>query len=135
MLMAVADGTRFLLDTHTFLWWHWNAPELGPLARSVIQRPGNAIFVSAVSNYEMAYERNRGRLEAPENLTDYLIRAGFLPLPLSLRHAEEAGRLPLSHRDPFDRMLAAQAMVEGLILITNDSAMRGFGVSILPARR
>ena len=135
MLIDMADRRRFLLDTHTFLWWHWNSPQLGPIARSVIERPGNAIFVSAVSSYEMAYGRNRGRLEAPENLADFLTREGFRPLPLSLLHAEEAGRLPLGHRDPFDRMLAAQAMVEDLILITNDSAMRGFGVSILAARR
>ena len=126
---------RFLLDTHTFLWLIREAPELGAEARRTINAPENEIFVSAVSIYEIAYKSTWGRLDAPENLEELVDESRYIPLPLSLRHAEQSALLPTLHKDPFDRMLVAQAIVDRLTLITSDSQIRRFGVPTLEARR
>ena len=126
---------RFLLDTHTFLWLIREDPELGAGARRAIDTPDNEIFVSAISLYEIAYKSTWGRLDAPGNLEELVDKSRYIHLPLSLRHAEQAALLHTHHKDPFDRMLVAQATVDGLILITADSQIRRFGVPTLEARR
>ena len=123
--------TRYLLDTHTFLWWHEANPRLGTQALLEIRNPANEVFFSAISCYEIELKRSLGKLRAPEDL---VTNHRFLPLPILIAHADLAGRLPIHHRDPFDRILAAQAMVENLVLITADANIPSFGVAVMPTR-
>ncbi len=123
-----------LLDTQSLLWWLWNFPDLGPGAREAIDDRGKQVFVSAVSIYEIGYKRSAGRLEAPENLEGTLSGLGFTGLPVATAHAERAGQLPMLHRDPFDRILIAQALSEGMALVTADSEIRKYEVSVLAAQ-
>jgi len=115
---------RFLLDTHTLLWCFNASPSLSPRARRLIENGGNEIFVSAASAWEIATKVRLGKLPTGEDLIGeferYISRLGFEGLPISLRHAVRAGRLPGEHRDPFDRMLVAQAEAEDLAIISND---------------
>lgn len=126
----------YLLDTDAFLWWLWRDPRLGPVAHSIIDSRENEVYVSAVSFYEISYKANRRRLEreTPVDLETAAAADGFERLELSPSHAERAGWLPLRHRDPFDRMLAAQAIANGLTLVTSDAQMAGFGIPVLAAR-
>lgn len=124
-----------LLDTHSLLWWIWHSPELGPIASTAIEDAENEIFVSPVSIYEISYKRTAGRLEAPEDLQRTMSDLGFVGLPVTNAHAERAGLLPIGHRDPFDRLLVAQAISEGLVLITADADIQRYDVPLLDARR
>ncbi len=124
--------TRYLLDTHAFLWWHDSSPQLGTRATLQIRNSQNEVLFSAISSYEMEFKRNLGKLRAPDHLEDLLASHGFVPLPVTLAHAELAGRLPMHHRDPFDRILVAQAILEDLVLITGDNNVRRFDVPVLP---
>ncbi len=112
---------RLLLDSHVLLWSLMDVSRLGMLAREAITSPGNEVFVSAVSLWELALKREKGKLTAPDDLTTIVEQIGFTPLPLSLFHAEQAATLPMHHKDPIDRMLIAQAQAEGLVLITGDA--------------
>ena len=125
---------RLLLDTHTLLWWILNSVNLGQAARTAIADTENQVFVSAVSIYEIAYKRNAGRLEAPEDLLGTVENLGFDFMAFTLSHADLAGRLPMHHRDPFDRILVAQAMNEDLILITADANIHTFDVNVMPTQ-
>ena len=119
---------RLLLDSHTLLWALSDLPRLGMIAREAIASRENEVFVSAVSIWELAVKREKGTLPAPYGLTGIVERTGFIPLPLSLLHAEQAAMLPMHHRDPFDRMLIAQAQAEGLVLVTRDAYIRRYGI-------
>jgi PIN domain nuclease of toxin-antitoxin system len=113
-----------LLDTHVLAWWLLDSPRLGVLARAAIADPGHLILVSTVSVWEMAQKHGRGRWpEVGPGLATIeadLARLDFRVLPLTLAHALAAGALDWAHRDPFDRMLAAQALAEGATLVTAD---------------
>lgn len=122
---------RLLLDTHTFLWWLADDPALGIRARQEIGRGDNLVFISAVSVWEIAIKRAIGKLSAPEGIEETVTEERFIGLPVSLHHATRAGALPPHHRDPFDRMLIAQAQAEGLILVTGDGAFERYGVEVL----
>ncbi len=124
---------RLLLDTHVFLWCLSNVPELAEAVRAQIADPRNDIFVSAITGWEIAVKRAKGRLTAPDNLGALVAERGFAHLPLTLHHAEQAGNLPLHHRDPFDRFLIAQAQAEGLVLVTRDVRIPLYGVRTLAA--
>ena len=124
---------RLLLDSHTLLWWLSDVPRLGRVAYNAIEAPDNEVFVSAVSMWELGTKRRKGQLDAPDDLASIVERRGFTPLPLSLFHAEQATRLPMHHRDPFDRMLVAQAQAEGLVIVTADAALRRYGVRTMRA--
>ena len=126
---------RLLLDTHTLLWTLRNDPALGPSARRAIASGRNTVFVSAVSVGEIAIKRARERLDVPERLLEGLAENNFQELPISSFHGEQAGALPLFHRDPFDRMLIAQAQAEGLILVTADAAIERYRVRTMAAGR
>ena len=119
---------NLLLDSHTLLWWLSDVPRLGRAAYDAIASPRNEVFVSAVSIWELAVKREKGTLPAPDDLTTLVEQKGFTPLPLTLFHAEQAAMLPMHHRDPFDRMLIAQAQAEGLVLVTRDSYIRRYGI-------
>jgi PIN domain nuclease of toxin-antitoxin system len=115
---------RFLLDTHTLLWCFNDSRSLSARARKLIEDGSNEILVSAASGWEIATKVRLGKLPTGEELVDqldrYLAQLGCDPLPISLDHAVRAGRLPGEHRDPFDRMLIAQAQMENLSIISND---------------
>ena len=124
---------RLLLDTHTFLWWVSDWREIAEPAREVIADPVNEVFVSAVSGWEIGIKKARGRLVAPDNLAAVVEEKRFEHLPLTFDHAERAATLPPHHRDPFDRMLIAQAQAEGLTLVTRDSRIPLYDVSTMSA--
>ncbi|HEY9417830.1 MAG TPA: type II toxin-antitoxin system VapC family toxin [Pseudonocardia sp.] len=124
---------KLLLDTHALLWWLFRIPRLGGKTRARVGSPDNEVFVSAVSGYEITVKQSVGKLEAPSDLEDQISVNGFRSLPLTLHHATVAGELPLHTRDPFDRMLVAQARCEGLTLVTADRAVRVYDVPILDA--
>jgi PIN domain nuclease of toxin-antitoxin system len=124
---------RLLLDTHAFLWWLADAPELGDSARKAIGDERNDVFVSAATGWEIAIKRAVGKLQAPENLDAMVEESGFSHLPITFFHAEQAGALPMHHRDTFDRMLIAQAQAEGLVIVTRDPNIPRYGVRTLDA--
>jgi PIN domain nuclease of toxin-antitoxin system len=121
---------KLLLDTHTILWWLGADPRLGPSARAAIARAGAEAGVSAASIWEASIKRAAGKLSGPDLAS--AVRAAGLPfLRIDERHAKLAGELPLLHRDPFDRMLVAQAMVEGLAVVTGDPDIARYGVPVV----
>lgn len=124
---------RFLLDTHALLWWLFDDPQLSTKARGVLMDRSNAVFVSSASAWEIATKYRLGKLNsaAPlvRDMPGWIVQAGFSELPISLAHAERAGSWPQPHRDPFDRMLAAQSILDGLPLITRDDAIAQFGTA------
>jgi PIN domain nuclease of toxin-antitoxin system len=121
---------RLLLDTHAVLWWL-----LGKrLAKSASERladPSVLVVVSAVSIWEAGIKSALGKLSVPESLARVVPDEGFQPLPITFEHAERAAQLPEHHRDPFDRMLVAQAQLEGLTIVTRDSQFQAYGVPVL----
>ena len=124
---------RLLLDTHTLLWAIQDDPRLDAEARRVIADRSNEVYVSSASVWEISIKRAQGRLEAPDNLAAATAQTEFVELPISNLHAELAGSLPLHHRDPFDRMLVAQAKVEDLVLVTRDPHIMSYDVQTLMA--
>jgi PIN domain nuclease of toxin-antitoxin system len=123
---------RLLLDTHAYLWM-LDAPQRLPVwIRSAIEDGANDVFVSAASAWEIAIKQAIGRLPAARaDPLDALHRSGLADLPVTLEHARRTRSLPLHHRDPFDRMLVAQAQVEGLSLVSRDPAVRQYQVTVL----
>ncbi len=125
---------RCLLDTHVLLWWIDDDPKLGQAPRSIIADPGNEIVVSAATLWEAAIKRALGKLrfETPA-LLDALQRGGMRVLPISAANALAACDLPRHHDDPFDRMLVAQAMAEGMTVLTHDAWLRAYPIAIVQA--
>lgn len=123
---------RLLLDTHSLLWWLGELPQLGPVARAEISKPGATVYVSAVSSAEISIKQAVGKLQAPSDLAGQLVVNGFTELPFTIAHGLAVAKLPLHHRDPFDRMLIAQAQTEGLTLVTADRQIAGYDISVLP---
>jgi len=121
---------RLLLDTHTLLWWLAEPARLSSTALTAIADPGASIHVSAASGWEIATKVRLGKLptasELLDDLPEVVAAQGFESLPVTLSHGLHAGRYDLPHRDPFDRLLAAQAELEGLTLISLDPALRPF---------
>jgi PIN domain nuclease of toxin-antitoxin system len=122
---------RLLLDTHVLIWWDEGA-RLHPDAGRAI-RDADQVYVSAVSGWEIAIKASLGRLRPKRTVAQAVEQSGFEELPVRLHHAEALGRLPWHHRDPFDRMLAAQAQAEGLTLVTRDPAFRRYRLRLLRA--
>ncbi|MCY4338499.1 MAG: type II toxin-antitoxin system VapC family toxin [Gammaproteobacteria bacterium] len=124
---------RLLLDTHVLLWWCAGSKQLKKPVQDIIVDPDNEIFVSAASGYEIAIKRALGKLETTDNLNAQVDKEGFVHLPVTFFHAEQAGQLPFHHRDPFDRILIAQAQAEGLIVVTRDANFHHYGVRTIMA--
>lgn len=124
---------RLLLDTHIFLWTMVESSILDERARRQIVAAGNIAMVSLVSLWELEMKRSLGKLDFPERLYERLPGFGLEILPLTVAHIEAFGLLPVLHRDPFDRMLVAQAKLEQLTLVTRDEEMMRYGVQILKA--
>jgi PIN domain nuclease of toxin-antitoxin system len=123
---------NLLLDTHAVIWFLGGREELRQEARDAIET-ADRVYISAASIWEMATKVARGRLEAPPDFTHRLLDLGMLQLALEWEHARVAGGLPLHHRDPFDRMLVAQAIVERLTIVTRDEAIRRYPVAVITA--
>jgi PIN domain nuclease of toxin-antitoxin system len=119
-----------LLDTHALLWWLGGAA-MEPEAGERISDPEELVLVSAASVWEIGVKRATGKLRFDGSLVDELRREGFDALAVSMAHAERAGGLPPHHRDPFDRMLIAQAQSEGLTVVTRDAAFDPYDVRTL----
>lgn len=124
---------NLLLDTHALLWWLADDPELSRDARAAIADPGNAVYVSAATAWEISIKRALGKLRAPDDLMAAISASGFQELAITIVHAEAAGRLPDHHSDPFGRMLVAQVMSEGLTLVTRDGRMADYRIPIIEA--
>jgi len=123
-----------LLDSHVALWWVAGDSALGSNAVAAIVE-ADQVFVSVVTPWELGIKRASGKLEFPSGLTAELTDAGFSMLPIFAQHAEAAPVLPTHHRDPFDRMLIAQARFERLQIVTADAVIRNYEVEVLDAER
>lgn len=124
---------RILLDSHVALWWLDDSAALGPRCRELIASADEA-FVSAVTPWELGIKRSLGKLSMPDGLVDVLESGGFRSLSITAAHAAMAPALPALHRDPFDRMLVAQAQLETLVLVTADKALASYDVEQFDAR-
>ena len=126
---------RLLLDTHALLWWLAGDEALSVPARAAIADGGNDIFVSAASTWEIATKHRLGKLPGVAAIAADLERAitgqGFTGLPISIRHGQAAGTLPGPHRDPFDRMLMAQALAGALVLVSNETIFDEYSITRL----
>ena len=126
---------RLLLDTHALLWWQTDDDRLSDRARDAIADEANEVHVSAASAWEIATKQRLGKLdEAPDaarRFSELIAADGFLHLPISHLHGLQAGGYRVGHRDPFDRMLAAQSEIEDLVLVTRDPAFELFGTRTL----
>lgn len=123
---------RLLLDTHALVWWLADDPRLSRAAGAALDRAENDLFISAVSGYEIVYKQRAGRLpNAPEDLARRLQRASITVLPITLDHALAAAALLGPHRDPWDRIMMAQALAEGLTVVTVDRVFDQYGVPVL----
>lgn len=126
---------RLLLDTHALYWWLSNEGRLSTSAIEAIADPDAEVCVSAVNAYEISFKNRLGKLEVPNSLldgfSDTMAAQGFNEIAVTVRHALVAGRLAFDHRDPFDRLLIAQALAENLTLVSNEKRFDAAGVSRL----
>ncbi|HEY8452054.1 MAG: type II toxin-antitoxin system VapC family toxin [Micromonosporaceae bacterium] len=126
---------RILLDTHTLLWWLTDDARLSGNAREAIGDMRNEVFVSAASAWEVATKQRLGKLDGLPPVAGWFgeltAADGFVHLSITVRHALHAGGYDVPHRDPFDRMLAAQCELEGLTLVTSDKAFADFGIATM----
>lgn len=135
MTLPETSRTAVLLDTHTLLWWLFDDASLSPRARQVLADRKHTVWVSAASAWEIATKYRLGRLPDAQPLVEdfaaWMARAGFEVLAVDARHAVRAGLLPAVHRDPFDRMLAAQAALEGMAVLGRDVKLGELGAVLV----
>ena len=126
---------RILLDTHAFLWWISDAQQLSQKARQIIGNGENTLFLSAASGWEIAIKTRLGKLKLPTDITSFILEQlsvnAITPLPVQMKHALHVSSLPDFHRDPFDRMIVAQAQVEDLLVLTADPQFAGYNVQTI----
>jgi PIN domain nuclease of toxin-antitoxin system len=127
--------SRLLLDTHAFLWWVDDAPEISASARRVIADMNNECYLSVASCWEMAIKSSLGKLilakPVERFVSEQITANGFSLLNIELRHAAKVEKLPFHHRDPFDRLLIAQAVTEKLTIVSADSGLSEYGVKVI----
>lgn len=130
-------GVSYLLDTHILLWWLFDDPKLDSTCRDIIRNPNHRILVSSASAWEIATKYRIGKLPEAKQLVEaysqILQQAKFIELAITAAHALRAGSLPIAHRDPFDRMLMAQAELENLPILTYDEAFQTGLIQVLPS--
>ena len=122
---------KLLLDTHAALWWLADDDRIGEDVIRHLTDDTNQVLISAVVVWEVAIKRSLGKLDAPEDLAPTLLGAGAQPLPMTLDHAAAVEKLPWRHRDPFDRMLVAQALTEDAAIVSRDEPLAEYGVTIV----
>lgn len=125
---------RLLLDTQVLLWWLEDNPSLGSKAKASITDGYNEVYISATTTWEISIKKALGKLTAPNDMDTIVEEEKFIKLPITLYHGQMAGMLPPHHRDPFDRMLIAQAQAEGLTIVTSDGIFSKYGVRIMKSR-
>ena len=124
---------KLLLDTHVLLWWLDEPTLLSAAARAAIQDPANSVAVSAAVVWEIAIKRGLGKLIAPPDLKAAIADCGFQLLPITAEHALRTEGLEWHHRDPFDRMLVAQALIENGVVVSRDPVLIQYGVPLITA--
>jgi len=124
---------NLLLDTHVLIWTFTDDPSLSQSARDAIIDPGNLVFASAASVWEIAIKRAIGKLRVPDDVNNQIEAHRFEPLAMTTSHAWTAGNLPPHHQDPFDRMLIGQAIEEDLTILTRDVRFDTYGVPLIRA--
>ncbi len=124
---------RPLLDTHAVIWAVSSPATLAPAARAVIEDPANDVFVSSASVWEITIEEALGKLTLPASIEEAIGGSSFDALPITHAHAVLAGRLPPHHRDLFDRMLVAQALIDGLTIVTRDATIPRYTAATIAA--
>jgi len=124
---------KLLLDTHIYLWWLADPAQLADEGRIAITNPRNFVFVSAASIIEIAIKQASGKLKASEPPEAMLESCRFRELPLKIAHASALRSLPPVHKDPFDRLLIAQALAEGMTLLTRDSVLKQYAAPLIAA--
>ncbi len=124
---------NLLLDTHAMLWWLSDDPTLSASARAMIADPENTVFLSAVVVWEIRIKQGIGKLDLPNDFHEVLDNQRFPELPVTVGHAHAIAGLPGVHRDPFDRMLVAQAMVERMTIVTRDKSIAAYDVNVIVA--
>jgi PIN domain nuclease of toxin-antitoxin system len=122
---------KLLLDTHILIWYLADNSKLPSTIRNLIREPQHQVFVSVATVWEITIKKALGKLTSPDNLLEVLVACRFEVLPITIFHALQVGTLPRHHDDPFDRMLIAQSVLEGLTLVTADSKIPAYGISIL----
>ena len=122
---------RLLLDTQAAIWWLSDDPRLAATAASQLHDDSNQVLLSAVVVWEVAIKRALGKLESPDGFAPRLLGAGAVALAVSIEHAAGVERLPQHHRDPFDRMLISQAMIERATIVSSDPKLSAYDVPIL----
>jgi PIN domain nuclease of toxin-antitoxin system len=126
---------KLLLDTQAFLWWVEGTPALGRRARAAVANPDNEVFLSMASCWELAIKLSLGKLRLTQRLDRFIPEQvtvnGFSLLPIELRHVVGVADLAFHHRDPFDRLLAAQALQDQLAIVSSDRAFRKYGVTVI----
>lgn len=122
---------KLLLDTHAALWWLADDARVGRNAERQLSDETNRVLLSAAVIWEVAIKRSLGKLQAPADLAQTLLNAGAQPLAVTLDHAAGVEELPWHHRDPFDRLLVAQALIEGAAIVSQDVRFGQYGVSLL----
>ena len=126
---------KALLDTHTFLWWIANDPQLSQRARQVVEDGATELFLSVASGWEMAITSRLGKLKVPDDLYSFVaeqVRINAIEvLPIEMIHALHVHALPDHHRDPFDRMLVAQSQIEKMPILTSDPQIARYAVTVI----
>lgn len=126
---------KVLLDTHTFLWWINDDPRVSKEARQIIENGKNTLYLSAASGWEIAIKSRLGKLTIPSEIKTFFIEQltvnAILPLPVMMHHALHVYTLPDLHRDPFDRLIIAQAQLEDLPVLTADPQIAAYRVEVM----
>lgn len=124
---------RLLLDSHAFLWWLAEDAKLSAEARQAVADPSSVVHISAATIWELSIKSALGKLDLDgADLVEEIEENAFVELPMTARHSIAAAALPRHHEDPFDRMLIAQAQLEGLTIVTRDASFRAYEVALLP---
>jgi PIN domain nuclease of toxin-antitoxin system len=122
---------KLLLDTHAALWWLADDERLGGNAARQLTDASNRVLLSAAVVWEVAIKRYLGKLQAPADMAPTLLSGGVHPLPITIEHAAAVGALPWHHRDPFGRMLVAQAFAEGAAIVSQDDRLTAYDVTLI----
>ncbi|MGW1185299.1 type II toxin-antitoxin system VapC family toxin [Streptomyces drozdowiczii] len=122
---------KMLLDTYVVLWWLDDSPELAEEVKHLLDTEPS-VFVSAVTPWEISIKQSLGKLHGPADLAERVRDSQFTSLPITAGHGVRAGRLPEHHRDPFDRILIAQAQTEGMTILTRDKWIPSYDVRVMP---
>jgi PIN domain nuclease of toxin-antitoxin system len=122
---------RLLIDSHAFIWWRDGSRALGPAASNAISDPSNEVLISIAGLWELTIKEASGKLTLPTDLETMVVEEGFSILPVSFSDLRTLKTLPRIHRDPFDRMMIAQALVEGIPIATRDRVFAAYGVQIV----